>query len=133
MSDSHGQLSLVQRSDLTRDSWEIIQEQIEHLEKTGHTDPRVLADLIGQRDAIEKSLWKIEFRITLDLLLTHEAMTALKPFFESAYAAGLHAGITDSFEHFLIVALAGPDGIRPTIPSLAEAQEAIADRLGIPV
>ena len=131
MSEDHSQLSLVQRSDLTRDNWEIIQEQIEYLEKHGHPDPIVLAELLKQRDAIEKSLWEIEFRITLDLLLTHEAMTELKPFIESAFAAGIRAGITDSFEHFLIVALAGPDGIRPTIPTLAEAQEAIADRLGI--
>lgn len=126
-------LSLIQLSDLTLAGWKIVQEQIEHLEKLGDSDPMKLAGLITQRDSIEKSIWAIEYKVMLDLLLTHEAMATLKPILESVFAAGIHAGITDSFEHFLILALAGVDGIRPSTQSLAEAQDAIADRLGIPV
>lgn len=125
--------SLVELSELTIAGWKVTQGQIEQLEHSGDSDPMKLASLIAQRDAIEKSIWAIEYRIFLDLMLTHEAMATLRPVIESAFSAGIRAGITESFEHFLITAFAGVDGIRPTLPRLVEAQEEIAARLGIPV
>lgn len=124
--------SLVQLSDLTIAGWKQVQATIERLEVNGG-DPAELASQIAQREAIEKSIWAIEYRIRLDLLLTHESIPALQPFIDSVFSAGIRAGLTDSFEHFLIMALAGVDSLRPTPQRIVEAQEEIAASLGIPV
>ena len=126
------QPSLVQLSELTIAGWKDVQARIEHLEIHGG-DPMELASKIAQRDAIEKSIWVIEYKIRLDLMLTHEAMAALRPVIDSVFSAAVRAGISETFEHFLVTAFAGVGSIRPTIPRIAEAQERIAASLGIPV
>lgn len=125
--------SHIQLSDVMLANWRAIQQRIEAIEASTQSNPLEFASRIAEREAIEKSIWLIEYQILRDLLITHEAMAAIKPVIESVFSAGIRAGLTESFEHFLIMALAGVDGIRPTVSRIAEAQEEIADRLCIPV
>lgn len=129
---SGGEFSQLQRQDFALAARKTLQAQIDAWQAGTPVDPMALADLIGRRDAAEKAIWNAEYEMLRSLLLSHEAVSTLRPLIEAAFAAGIRAGATDSFEHFLIVTLAGPDGMRPDSRRLEEAEEKIAASLEIP-
>lgn len=129
-SESHP--SLIQLQDQLLADWRNVQAQIETAESAQQSDPLDLVRWISRREELEKAIWACEYQTGVNLLLTSEHLAALKPFIYAAYSSALRAGLTESFEHFLIISLAGVSAIRPSLAEIVEAEDAITTRLGFP-